>query len=265
MLPKNGVIFDLDDTIISTSPVYYDIIIDLLKMVSNRVKPSFVPPERVLKLFELVSAGEILDLGPYEKKEILFEELGSSPETFPYRVVETFVAACLEGGVIPTKEDVVKAWNLGNRIFTANYKFMPGARNLIYKLSRRLDTKLFLITQGSEKLQRPKLVDDTFLNFDRITICGNDESKSTEIKKLISDFDNIENWAMIGDDVNRDINPALSCGIWAIHVSINTSPRADGDVIDIGDTLKRYKKFYDIGDVYYFLKEVVFNSERIQV
>jgi FMN phosphatase YigB (HAD superfamily) len=251
-----GVIFDLDDTLLATSTVYYGLIIRAMGMVEDAVQPWFIVPERILEVYRLVCGGEIT-----EGASSLFDQLGmydGSPDVFPKRLAETFIECCLEGGHIPSEEEVKRVYALGLRIFKADYKLVPGAVKLINTLDRKPNVRMFIITHGSPTLQEPKLTGkDVFSKFEKIVVCPIKISKGVEIKKLMEDYDDITEWIMVGDSIPSDINPALAAGILAYNVQKGMSHIAEGKVLDIGSSLDRYKSFRDLDSLEFFLRKTI--------
>jgi FMN phosphatase YigB (HAD superfamily) len=257
-----GIIMDLDDTIISTSPVYYRSLIELMSFIEDSIYPRFLIPERILEVYRIVESGDCSPEAQELYHETTVENIAKYPDRWPKKLAETFIECCLEADKIPTREEVQKVYNLGLRIFEADYRMIPGAIRLINYLAKKANTRLFIITHGSEVLQERKVTSkEIFKKFEKIVVCPIAVSKGVEIKKLMEEYDGITDWVMIGDSIPSDINPALSLGIPALNVRQYMSHIADGTVLDIGDSKSRYRSFRDLSEVEEFLKKTIYNCE----
>jgi len=252
-----GIIFDLDDTLLATSNLYYSLIIEMMAMVESCSSPSFLAPEKILNVYRIVTSNKTSVECETYYEEMDIENMDVYPDRFPRYLAETFIESCLQAGVFPKKEDVQRVYDVGTKIFSHTYRLVPGAMRLLQYLFSRKDVRLFIVTHGSEKLQAPKMRDKerTFSRFDRIVVVPSSISKSVAIKELIEKNDNIDEWVMVGDSITKDINPALAVGIRAILVRKHMSHIAEGEVVDIGDTRKRFVDIDDMGDLYEYMKE----------
>lgn len=260
-----GVILDLDDTCLGTSPVYDAIIFEALKTITEDLNPLHIKPEDMFAIFDLMHWQDPTNdthLANLDEAD----EIMRSPYRFPKSLVKVYVECCLRVGKFPEQEIADKLYKMGMKIFTSDYKLLPGAKRCIDYLNRSNNFTLFLITLGEQELQVPKIkAKKMFLNFERIMVCPFDTNKGSVIKNLREEYDNIDRWVMVGDSISVDINPALACGIDAFHVTLNQGAHSRGDLIAVGDRLKRYREFKDLTEVREYLEEISKNDRKISV
>jgi FMN phosphatase YigB (HAD superfamily) len=265
MQKRIGVICDLDDTLIGTSTAYYRALVKAMDYTLKKVaNPYHVEPSLMLEVYREVDCeirtkiknGQTKNLYPLSKLK------NYEATSFPPTLAEAFVTWCLRGGFLPTNEDVRAIFEIGQSILTYKYEFVPYAKALLHYLDRKPDTKLFLITRGSSMLQTPKLTAPEFNRFERMIIMPYNDSKLGYIKKLQEEYDNIDNWYMVGDDANVDINVALALRMCAVWVTKGVCDAFRGDIIDIGDSrsylfevidleeaLRLFRSFYEADHV----------------
>lgn len=259
-----AVVMDLDDTLISTSKVYADLQIELMRYLQQCLHPFSIPPSVVIEVWDLIRKDPE---GSFERslehyRKLAVDEDSQSPEGFPQRITEVFIECMLRSGVMPTREQARHVYEMGMTIFTADYLMLPGARKLIEYLSRRADTKIFILTHGSPELQKPKVAERAiFARFQEIVVLPLEISKGTSLREMQKEYEDVDTWIMVGDSVVRDINPALAEGLLAIHVKRCMEDYENARVIDIGGSRDRYFPVYDLYAAEKFLKEAVYGKE----
>lgn len=255
--------FDLDDTLISTSRVYYDIQIKTIAYFLECSEPYARPPREFLDVLRMIRQGELDKSQSSEVYSSLgMNEYAGSPELFPKSLTEAFIECMLRAGVYPTREQAEHVYELGMSIFSAEYKLLPGARKLVEYLDRRSDTLVFILTQGSPNLQKPKVSGrKLFKKIQKILVVPITTSKNIGLRALKEEYEDVDTWIMVGDSTTRDINPALVEGIVAVHITNAMSDLEDSYVIDIGDTRKRYLPVHNLYEAEKVLKEAVYGKK----
>jgi hypothetical protein len=263
-----GVVLDLDDTLLAASNVYYMALLDTMRMVEQDLYPYFMYPGDMLDTFHEVEdrvwAGEFGHT-EYFDKEIHESSLvrGSS---FPRELGEFYAECMLRQGTVPQRPRVTKAYEFGERIFdVSNYRLVPGAKGLIHFVTNCDRIVPFILTHGDEKLQLPKVKKDVFNGFEKIIISPLSSDNGERVKKLAEEYDDIDEWIMVGDSIPRDINPALAEGYQACHIVRHSSHISEGDIIAIGDSLDRYHRFDNVSDFTKYLKGVVADARKAEV
>lgn len=241
-----GVVIDLDDTILATSTVYYQLYTKMCSYFYQYVSPMYVAPGRLLELYALVERGRM----PADVEQLYAiggqEVFSSDPDGFPRTLTLTFSAACLEAGKVPSVKALEHVHEIGRRIYTAKYTYMPGARRMLSMLFQCRSFDMFVLTQGPPALQKPKLDDPWFSKFHRIIIVPMETSKGDVIVDLMAEFPNHKRWVMVGDSVKRDINPALAVGAMTVHIKQAMDDRENEKVLWLPPAEQyRYQSCYD--------------------
>lgn len=191
---KRLAIFDLDDTLIDTSHIYWESRTAFLDCISE----SGFNRKEVLDSFEEVDGRHII-------------KYGHAPERYGMSMVVTYNDLCSRHDC-PRDEDLLQRIRSAGRIVQEKVPdLIPGALELLDG-TRALGMTLALVTRGSEFTQREKIVrHDLNRYFDRIEIV---QTKNAGLfKRVISECGFLEDecW-IIGDSVRSDINPGIEAG-----------------------------------------------------
>lgn len=195
MQTKNKVlIYDLDDTLVDTSEVYYSVREKFLQILIDEGFPS----EKILDLFETIDTKNITIYG-------------HRPERYKISMLETYDSCCKKFSFL-IKDNILKELEkCGKTILEKMPLLIDNALELLewgYKNYRQV-----LFTRGLESLQIQKITHVGLTHFfDKIKVV------STKDKQILSGFLSEINackedcW-IIGDSVKSDINPAIELGI----------------------------------------------------
>lgn len=253
-----GIVFDLDDTLISTSPAYYKSLVQMMALLYEDTGVHFITPEEVIEVYDLV-----VKMGSKEWErthpDVPMSDLGvdfmEDVSDFPRKLVDTYVECCLRSKTYPSKETALKIQEMADKRLRNpdSYRFMPDSLRLLKYLTARRNVRLFLITAGPNQLQRPKIESRViFSRFDDVRILPIRDilTKGQVIKEWQEKYDYITEWVVVGDSVPIDINPALGAGCYAIHVVDNQCYLAEGELVAIPDFKERYYRAQDMTDVF---------------
>jgi putative hydrolase of the HAD superfamily len=222
------VVFDLDDTLVRTQPLY------------DEAKQRFV---------QLMAAQGFQD-GLVEKLDEIDEEnvelYGFSKHRFPQSIRETYAFYCREAGrpIDPLVSE--SASRIGYSVFERTPELMPYAEEVLDQL-REAGCLLVLYTLGDPEVQEDRLVKlDLARRFDLVHIVAraNNEAvvKDAAMLKHFLRQHNLspyQTW-MVGNSPRSDILPAIYAGMRAIYLHSETW-RYDnvellpGEVYDIHD------------------------------
>ncbi|MBI5838193.1 MAG: HAD family hydrolase [Candidatus Eisenbacteria bacterium] len=194
-----GVIFDMDDTLLLTSPTFEAAILKLALRLGELGIPMDVTRERL----------NDVDLAR-------IEQVGYGRHRWPESMGLTY-RAFVDEGRLPydagvERECVAIGW--------ATYEAYPpvrqGAREVLETL--RPYVKLTLATMGDADLQRPRLEHSGLEHhFDRVFVLP--RKTPGEFRHVLDECGFVPERAfMVGDGMRSDINPTLSLGMHAIHV-----------------------------------------------
>jgi putative hydrolase of the HAD superfamily len=191
------VIFDLDDTLIDTSHVYWV----ARKRFADTVKTQGVPEDIIIDTFEHIDAENI-------------KKFGLVPSRYGVSMSETYDVLASKYS-LHRHESVAREIKIcGDVVLHSLPKLIPGAMDLLKWVSTQFD--LVLLTRGIPELQQKKVESRRIAHF----------FKSIQIVpyKGPTDFERVversglrpeDAWA-IGDSIRSDINPALAAGLNAI-------------------------------------------------
>jgi FMN phosphatase YigB (HAD superfamily) len=264
-----GIIFDLDDTLLSTSPVYYKTFVQMMLWLYEDMVPHFIRPEEIIEVHDSVRAMRV----PKKAQvtcDVMFEDLEIDSKNdisdYPRQLVEVYIECCLRAKEEPKRETAIRIHRLANEklVHPDSYRFMPHALKLLKYLVARQNVRLFLVTAGPKNLQMPKIESRViFSRFDRIKLLPISQihEKGRVFKEWQEEFDYITEWIVIGDSVPIDMNPALATGCFAIHVVDNQSHLAPGSLVAVPNLKERYIKVEDLDDVYRLLSKGLLNAK----
>ena len=194
MNDRHHIIFDLDDTLIDTSHVYWD----ARNAFTNLFNHQDVPESEVIDIFEKID----------EEKMRIY---GLSPERYGHTMREAFKYISRSHKINPSIQSESLIEELALRVPTTIPDLIDGALELLQWASERYT--LSLLTRGIPEFQLKKIktlkIDKYFKTIQVVEKKGVPEFQNflQEIKAQPSDC-----W-VIGDSIKSDINPAIDLGI----------------------------------------------------
>lgn len=201
------VIFDLDDTLIP-NVVYY-----------NKTK------QKIVNLFQQFfgeSLSEIEILKDYGKVDLAkVKKLGLSRTRFPLAAVELYLTYSNFFGRQISSDEIDEVYNTANAVFDVVEELSEEASAVICSLLEK-GYIVYLLTSGDEIVQTYKIFKTKIyqlLDNDKIIIVP---EKNNDIYSEIFKKYGLNNCCMCGNSRRSDINPAISCGMYAIHVPEDT-------------------------------------------
>lgn len=191
------VIFDLDDTLVDTSDVYFRARAEFIgKLVHLKIER-----EIIVDLFEHVDTDHI-------------QRLGLNPDRYLKTMEATYRQLAAQQGVSPEEDVLHSIQRCGEMIRTVLPEPIEGARELLAWAADHF--VLALVTRGEEQLQRRKI---DRLGFTRYFQCvkvveGKDCAALLDVLAS-TDFENSKTW-VVGDSIRSDINPGIEAGLRCI-------------------------------------------------
>ena len=202
-IQRPGVIFDGDDTLWQTIPLY------------RRAKFRFCALIKT-EGFESSSILQLLENIDIENTK----RMGFSRKRFPFSMIQVYRFLCKKRKVQP-KRKIENAINcIANEVFSQSVVPVIGVQRFLSSLRSRYT--LVLATKGDNKVQRMRL-DQVHLRplFDFIYVLDNKHSAA--FRRIIRECKlNVKHSWAIGDSVRSDINPALNAGLKAIWLRSKT-------------------------------------------
>ena len=193
------VIFDLDDTLIDTSNVFFEV---RESFVAFMVSRGFVETS-VRSLLDRVEAENLLNFGYISERNLI-------------SVRETYEGLAEGSGVTFSSADLRKIASIASKCLYAMPKPMPYARRLVTWSATKF--RLALITRGSAALQNAKV--DTLGIRPQLEMIQVVDRKTADTFGVVADALNCQpqDCISIGDSMPFDIVTAIEAGMTAIHV-----------------------------------------------
>ena len=201
-MAKSGlIVFDLDDTLLNTSNVYW------------LARKLFVE-----KLSEELQINEDKLIEEFEKIDYLqMQKLKHSPYRYTRSMIETYKSVSHKINHQISQETLKAIKDFGRLILKNTPNTIKGAKEILDWSSQNYS--LALLTRGENSFQKKKLhKNELYKYFDFIRVVPH---KNAEIlKKFIQDigFDCQDVW-VIGDSLKSDINPGIEIGAKCILYS----------------------------------------------
>jgi len=201
-MPRARIASDLDDTLISTSPLYHQAIWTCGEII-HRVLGSASPyPIKVLDL----------------QREIdleLMKEYDYNPERFPRSWELTYRRLAVDAGQVVDDDVVELLLDVARRFKQGPFTPTAGVIETLNQLQRE-GHELFCVTGGcqAEELQHRKLRDSGLDKYFPDLIIT-DGDKTPALRKL---FQGVSRTVMVGDSLDHDILPALAVGAIGVLV-----------------------------------------------
>ena len=194
-----GVIFDMDDTLLATSPTFEAATVRLCR----RLEALGIPGEETRARLEDVDLARI-------------EHSGYGRARWPESMGLAYRSFVREGRLAPDPAVESECVAIGWSTYEAYPAARPGAHEVLEALRPRVS--LVLATMGDEDLQRPRLEHSGLQpHFDHVFILP--RKTPEQFRHILGVCGFVPERAfMVGDGMRSDINPALEVGMHAIHV-----------------------------------------------
>ncbi|MCY9529833.1 MULTISPECIES: HAD family hydrolase [Paenibacillus] len=204
-MPKQTILFDMDDTLIYCNK-YFDIVIhQFLDTMTTWFNSSNMSAQ------EIKSVQSKFDIAGVQKN-------GFQSEHFPRSFIDTYDHLCNLTGRDSSEEEKEQLWKLGLSVYDMEIEPYPGMVETL-ELLRDQGHELYLYTGGEPVIQQRK-IDQMKLSAyfgDRIFIRQHKTAEAlAEIVKE-QGFSPANTW-MIGNSVRTDVQPALLAGLHAIYL-----------------------------------------------
>ncbi len=197
--PRYLIIFDGDDTLWSTMPLY-----DVAKQHFAEQVADLVPSHDV--------AIKRLDAIDHSNVAIM----GFSPERFPRSLVEAYRTLCEESGRLPKTEIEKRLIKAGRRVFSSPIVTYPDADEALRRLASRFE--LVLATKGDIMIQNQRVAQSQLGQyFSEIHTLATKTKE--EFQAILAAHRRKPSFAWsVGNSIRSDINPALNAGLSAVLI-----------------------------------------------
>lgn len=195
-----GVVFDGDDTLWRTEPLYDEARQDARAVVAKAGADGAEWEELQRRIdVENVSI------------------LGFSPERFPTSCVQAYEQLCQRHHLIADPDLVARVRRAAQAVFERDPELFPGTRETL-SLLRAQGFRLALLTKGDFSVQRRRVACSGLEElFDVVRIVA--EKLPDTIRRVVAELGvSLENAWMVGNSMRSDVMPALEAGIRAIWI-----------------------------------------------
>jgi putative hydrolase of the HAD superfamily len=198
MIPEQMVIFDLDDTLLDTSHIYYQCRNEFVELLSGDVNRN-----KLVDRFEEMDSQNI-------------DQFSYASWRYAYTMSEVYNSLVADGLIPFRPAEAKQVISIGSQIRDIVPDLRQGAVKTLRELSE--GHTLTLLTRGHEKVQRMKIqhhnLNEYFLDVHIVT-----EKKPDNFKSLAGKhgFSTRRTWS-VGDSPKWDIDLALEVGMNAILV-----------------------------------------------
>lgn len=192
------IIFDLDDTLLDTSHIYYECRSEFVELLSGEVNRN-----------ELVDRFEEMD-----SQNI--DQFSYAPWRYAYTMSEVYNSLVADGLIPFRPAEAKQVISIGSKIRDIVPDLRYGAVKALRELSER--HTLILLTRGHEKVQRMKIQHHNLGKyFSDVHVVM--EKKPDIFKEIVKkhDFSNHHTWS-VGDSPKWDVDLALKAGLNAVLV-----------------------------------------------
>ena len=191
------VVFDLDDTLVDTSDVYWRARTQFIEQLASCGYSS----ARTLEIFESIDSGHI-------------KTYGFAPERYRLSMMATYNRLLAESASVADPMLINEIYRCGDLIHETLPQVIDGARELLDYASRRFE--LALLTRGDEVLQHWKLRELGLSRyFSTIKVVANKSADTFRQLICKAGHASEQSW-VIGDSIRSDINPGISAGATCI-------------------------------------------------
>lgn len=194
------VLFDLDDTLIETGPVYRKAVYDVIDMIGATG-------------IDVTNAHDL-----FQEVEVHFiKQYGFKKERFPLSLVDLYNLLCQQQGVqanpVTAKLILDRVWS----IYDHDYKVLDGVEQLLQTM-KYAGYRMLLVTKGDEEVQRTKAERAGLTKYFEEVIVVADKDAETWATVAIQQELTPHLCFVVGDSVKSDINASIRAGFNAIHI-----------------------------------------------
>jgi len=192
------VIFDLDDTLIDTGPLYDRAIDDFITVISSSL-PVQLDTEELRRLQEDIDIGAVKDIG-------------FSKDRFPWSLAETYRVIAKQHRIEIDAALESQMESIGHSVYDSVPELLPDAQTILTLLQNRYEVILY--TLGVPSIQQRKIDHHNLQRFfQKIHIVGTKDV--AQLREVIG-ARTPASVIVIGDSLRGEIAPAVELGCQAV-------------------------------------------------
>jgi len=226
-------IWDLDDTIISTYSEFVKTNRQCAEMISKEIFGDF------RKVNEILQRQRLLDL-------TLIPKYGLVPPRYEMSWLNTSLEIFQEHGMQPKVSIQKELSDYVQDIYVRKYENVPGSLEVIKKLKSE-GFSMVVLTAGEETVQKRRIEQSGVAEFMDETYVYPYKTPST-LKEVIQKHDS-RGFAMIGNSLKSDIYPALMNHILGIHVVKETWQEDEHEIDRANPLYKAVNQVTEVPDI----------------
>ena len=205
-----GIIFDGDDTLWETMPLYTKAKNKYFQLMKNEG----VGYESFADRFEGIDNDNV-------------SKYGFSRLRFPQSMVDAYRDACCRCARVADADIENEVRRIGESVFSEPVLLLDSAKEVVEQL--RNDFRLVLVTKGDREVQKQRITQSGLEYCFDATYIVDTKTQETFIKVLDEQtLDRYGSWS-IGNSVKSDINPAIAAGLRAIWIPYETWKHETGE------------------------------------
>jgi len=199
MNPPRTIVFDLDDTLIETSPRYQQVLERFAECVAQAIP--------TVGRAEALALQDEIDIEAAKR-------VGFDKSRFPWSLAETYRVLAKRAGGQPAPETEQSLVALGYTVFDEPPELCAGAADLLTELKGVAE--LLLYTLGVPEVQQAKVLHHGFDRvFDEVHIVPR---KTTDALRAVLGERVPAEVMVVGDSLRGEVAPAVALGCRAVHI-----------------------------------------------
>jgi len=215
MKEKMQLIFDFDDTIVSTNIEFEKTNMQTATIISSALFGSVVEVNRI------VAKQREIDIQMVKKH-------GFVRPRFLMSWLETYQVFCNEQNREPDEKIKRIIEETVNDIYVRKYELIPGSLETIESLKKE-GYPIIILTAGENEIQERKVKESGVRDIvDQVHVYSF-KTPST-LKEVMNQYPNRQDYAMIGNSAKSDIMPALENNIYGFHFERKTWEADDWEI-----------------------------------
>ncbi len=197
-----GIVLDFDDTLVETT-VFFEM---------ARKEFSRLMVELGFPLRETLDKLDFFDIENVKRRG------GFLKDCFPLAMVQTYQYFCGLAGAGPEPEICKRVEEMGWWVFKQTPRPVPGARDVLEKLSAGGEHELILATKGDPGIQWERIAASGLKGyFKKIYVLKDKTKREYEMIARMHNFEPGSSW-VIGNSIKSDINPGIKAGYKCIYI-----------------------------------------------
>ena len=218
---SNLFVFDLDNTLVSTTHDYADPILEMCRKIIQVLDEKAPHVSQIVAMEQEIDRRRVREVNPDTGKPYFY-----SMERFPGSLVETYNQICRRVGESPVLAVQDELYRIGLGAFDGKRygKNLKSGVLEVIEFLRARDDVLFLLTNGDGRVQERKMaaLNARGIRFDGVRIVDDGEKRESHFLEITREFPNCLGRFSVGDSYESDIAPAIAVGFYGVWLPVET-------------------------------------------